>query len=944
MEIEHPVRRAIEDYRSSSIPSERLDKLLLAFELLIRVDALLLAGDFLRMEECRDDKVRELLLSRRFQLGEWYSLLQTLVSVIPGGALSELKDWFIRLEKGPVRGVLQGILRLRNPRAHNENRTTQEFVTEALRDAEDLFDRCLSERPDFGSIREGDGGRLLLERTGNTISGGPFLLSGSLAGHPGTVLIYRGSSANRLSYASLSGVEYWSGEIYREVVDILRMKISPLEIIDATIAPDILHERVLDSSRQALHRLIEMKRYRPEITVDRAEVDTALRAFIQGDSLLLMVDGPPGAGKTTCLCQAVEERIAVSETVLLESADHLPEMPLPDAFGSLLRVRGEVSKALERLAISSSDGRVLIALDDVGMDGREEEELLSLFHWIERLPSASPLRIIATIRSDLLQRFLSKHEGGLSSRLLRHFRMPPLSSYELMELAEKLPVPRGADSGAVISIRREVAGKMGEIADGSARRPGLAVAILESSDSGSVPSGFSAALVYEEIFRREILENPTGGAPKRPRRVRLVRRIAEVLLRRASLKVPIDDDDLIPAHLLDAATGERSMDYEALLSSGVLVETVEEYVSYVSFADLGLLEFVAALSLPAEGLTAILPELCRQAQGFPPALSVAAHLLLRVISSSGATYAFPVIEGLDQRQKPLLVEIASLNGSLFLKVFELLARSTPSEALLLVKTLIHIGEPRLAGRAAEVLIASESQQPNHIAEARFLRASALYEIDNYSVAEEELARIVDEKAPHLLILSAEIAVARGEFKKARAAYESLVENASCDDPVDRAQILRGLGDVLGRLGHKNDAEARLRAAIKLIEEGGDSKPLAEAWADLGQLLGRLGRFLEARQCFEKSLAINQRIGLLVGIGVVNSLIGELGAREGKWDQAEHHLQEALDISRRVGNLWREAWTLKRLSGVSRALGRSVESARLRAQSRKLCRAAGILRQ
>jgi len=144
--------------------------------------------------------------------------------------------------------------------------------------------------------------------------------------------------------------------------------------------------------------------------------------------------------------------------------------------------------------------------------------------------------------------------------------MPPFSTYELIALAEQLPVPAGADHARVISTRRQVVLRMREIASASVRRPGLAVTILESASFGSVPSGFSAAFVYGEVFRREVLETPTGGTPRRPRRARIVRRLAEVLLKRRDMNVVIDDDDLLEMGVMDATTGERSADYETLLS------------------------------------------------------------------------------------------------------------------------------------------------------------------------------------------------------------------------------------------------------------------------------------------------------------------------------------------------------------------------------------------
>src|SRR5579872_2084620 len=117
MDLTHPVRRAVDDFRGQTDPSRRLDSLLLAYELLLRVDAFLLSAEFLTMKDCQDNMIRNLLLNRKFQLGEWFALLQSLVSSVPGGAHADLKSWFLRLNRGVADPPLQNLLRWRNWRA-----------------------------------------------------------------------------------------------------------------------------------------------------------------------------------------------------------------------------------------------------------------------------------------------------------------------------------------------------------------------------------------------------------------------------------------------------------------------------------------------------------------------------------------------------------------------------------------------------------------------------------------------------------------------------------------------------------------------------------------------------------------------------------------------------------------------------------------------------------
>jgi hypothetical protein len=49
-------------------------------------------------EDCRDDKIRDFLLRRKYTLGDWHALLQSLVTRLPSDAFSTLKQWFFWME------------------------------------------------------------------------------------------------------------------------------------------------------------------------------------------------------------------------------------------------------------------------------------------------------------------------------------------------------------------------------------------------------------------------------------------------------------------------------------------------------------------------------------------------------------------------------------------------------------------------------------------------------------------------------------------------------------------------------------------------------------------------------------------------------------------------------------------------------------------------------
>lgn len=937
MNITHPAQLAFEDYRTRTNSSEKLDALFLALEILLRVDALLLAQDFLVREECRDDKIRSLLMSRRFLLGEWYALLEGLIAVIPANIHPKLREWFLATERSGGKRILQQLIGLRNPRVHSEDRTSSQFVKRTLQTASILFENCMKLHPELGGFQESQGGRLFHLVSGSALEAGPFLLPSSRVNQAGSVLIYRGCSANRLGYGSLSGAEYWAADTFQEVTERLRRKISPLEFVEATNSPDLLVARIADATMQTLRRLTELKIYRQDISCRREELETVLKAFLRDQQRVLLVDGPAGAGKTMWLSHIADSRISKCQAVLLITGDQLSDTPPPDCFKHLLRLKGETETAFERLGTSSEDELVLFLMDDLGATGREESTILSVVSWAEKLPRASPVKIILAIRSEQLRSFLQGHEAAMPEYLVRRIRMPPLDTFELIDLAEKLSIPQGENSKAVIEARRAVAKRMSDSSSSSVRHPGLATAILESANSVSVPSGFSAQVVYAALLQREALERGAGSIPHRPKRIKLLRGIASTLLKRGLLKIPIDDEDLEGLGLLDGSTGLRTPDYEALLSSPVVIETLEDYTCFVSFLDRRFFEYVASLNLPTELLEDAIAELTTKSTTFSSALSVAAHLVIRAQSKNGASFAWRAVNSVRVPfRDQLLFEIAALDGAAFLKLFEMLAKDQLSEAFEVTSLLVRDGESVLAVSASQTLIEHSEHNSEFENQARLLRARALFEIDDYQNADVELSNVFGSGHAQALALRADICICRRDYQQARSFYEDLLsnENLKALHGLAKGDAFHGLGYVFGRIKQTVEAERYLRIAIDEFRQCGESKHLAEAWGDLGQLLGEMGRFGEARSCLEQSLAIDERLGLMVGIGIVESHLGSLDLAEGKFEASEAHLKRALQVARRASNRWREAWVLEKMALVYEKTGRTNEAALVRQEVRK----------
>ena len=399
-----------------------------------------------------------------------------------------------------------------------------------------------------------------------TVGCGPFLLPGALAGRGEELLLYRGNLGTKLAYSTCSGVEYSSAELLDELAAALRYKVALAEIIDVTEAEHVLFDRLVECSHRTLARLDESKRYRRASSVARAGADTVYEAALQSPRPLLFIEGPEGAGKTTWACQLVERRLEAGAVVLFETGGRLTEGEPTSALHAVLRTRGELSTALNRLGSRSSDHRVVVVVDDLASG---DAALLSIIRWAEQLEDLRSLRIVCTVRSSQLRVFLDGHT--VSDATVRCYELPPFTVEELDQLAKRLPLPENA--GAVTrDVRREVARRLGEVGDAAPRRPGLAATILEQAGSDLVPAGFSAAVTYELVFSRTVLRTGADGRPGAPLRGRLLRSLASALLRGGTDSLSVDGDEAAALMLTILETGARSGVYESLLADRILVE------------------------------------------------------------------------------------------------------------------------------------------------------------------------------------------------------------------------------------------------------------------------------------------------------------------------------------------------------------------------------------
>src|SRR5262249_51396077 len=160
--------------------------------------------------------------------------------------------------------------------------------------------------PEFGEFSENNG--CVTYRCGTeTVDVHPYFLPGRPQEGP-SLLVYSGISANKAVFTSRTGDVHRSRDVYHALTRSLATS-AATETPDSHCPTDHIADRLRQVTERTIRRLTQLKQYRPEITIDRAELDLLLSQFISGEDRLLVVEGLQGAGKTTWLCRVAERRL-----------------------------------------------------------------------------------------------------------------------------------------------------------------------------------------------------------------------------------------------------------------------------------------------------------------------------------------------------------------------------------------------------------------------------------------------------------------------------------------------------------------------------------------------------------------------------------------------------------------------------------------------------------
>lgn len=924
--VRHPAVESVERYRGALLLSDQIDALVLAFELLIRTDALVLAAAVL-LHECRDDKVRRLLALRDHALGDWHALLQASAARLPRHVCGAMQGWVRQMERPcPSKrddrcrnSPFQTLLAMRNWRAHNEGRTDPAQVAAWLPVGDCCLVRLLTDHPPLEDFDIRPDGSAHVRSGECEVACAPLILAGSLAHEEDQLLLLRGISGADAEYATARGTEYTVAGGAAGLGRAIARLSDPLEPLGSQASPHSLRERLAWYTRSGVGRLVQAKAYWPDVMVSQIGPEAAFEAFVHGQARLLLVDGPAGAGKTSWLCSIAEGRLIAGAAVLMTASSQLAGTSFPQNFGRALNVDGNIEHALERLGVVSADGSVLILIDDLSEGGREDELLLSLLEWCERLPPHSIMKVVASIRSDRVTDFFDRHPGAARAEVLRLLHLPPLATHQLLELAERLPVREGLQPADVVATRRSMAVALGELRDSTSRRPGLAVILLQDPGEDGRRVAFAEYPVFTRILTRVVMEAEPGQRARAPLRGTILRTLGRLLFERAARVVSLGDPGLAGLELVSRRTGERSADYQYLLSTDILAESQDGLDTMVGFANPRFAEFVAALDVSLdEGTGQVLRAFSERARSYPPAMAVLAFVLARLARAREDPLLDRALHELGANRPRAIEELSARDGGSLLYSLPFIAGSSPGEVCDLARRLMERGDHQTASQAAEYL-ASAGPGREDLERARLLCARAHFELDEYGEAEADLDRMGDRTQRDGEMLRGDIAVARGNWSSARAAYERALGHGEAP-PLTVAHALRGLGYTLAQIGEAQQAEDLFRRAAGLAEPEGASRVLAETLSDHGQLCLLTGRRHEARALLERSLAVNRQMVSAAGIGITEGLLGDIDLEDGRLEQALVRLDSAFQIAISTGNRWRQAWTAKRLARAYREQG------------------------
>ena len=120
---------------------------------------------------------------------------------------------------------------------------------------------------------------------------------------------------------------------------------------------------------------------------------------------------------------------------------------------------------------------------------------------------------------------------------------------------------------------------------------------------------------------------------------------------------------------------------------------------------------------------------------------------------------------------------------------------------------------------------------------------------------------------------------------------------------------------------------RIRRALAVCRDTGDSDGEASALNNLGYCCRELGRLAEAREYCLRALAVARAAGDRWGEAIALNNLGEVLRDLGRYPPAVACLRRGLAVCAAIGDRWGEAWSRYDLGQTYHDLGRAVPAVR-----------------
>lgn len=936
---EHPTVKIITEYKKKANDSEKLDSLILAYELLIRVDTLILAGLYLKKGYEIKNKLPEKLFKRSLMLGDWYYVFKDLVSTLDIKEAFFISDWFLKMDE---LGILSKLIELRNKRAHNENRILEKFNSEILDEYQSNFFICYNEHPQIFNFQETESNTLNIQYGKFIISCYPFLLPGALIKDDENILIYKGSSKDIFVYTSIVGKEYYDKVKFQETIKVLKSGISPTDLIEIKNNQYEISSRILDISTKTLSRLEDRNKYSINKYIKRKCLEDMIEEFMDGNKLAMIITGPQGAGKTSWMCDITSSRLKNNEIVFFETSDRFTDLIIPNIFNIHLRVNGNITSSFREIANLSKDKKILLILDDIGNNLKDVDCLTSLFNWIENFGIESRIKLIVTMRKVQLTNFINNYSNSVPNNLVSMYDIPPLDIEELISFAENLPIQykdKTVDA-ELFNSRREIAIRISEVCGNSIKRPALTISILNELPNFPDRSSFSEISILKSIYERDIIGGTNKDAPKYSLKSIIVRKLAFLLFTNNKNLLCIDSSELNNVNLLDN-NGIRGKDYESLLEDEILFESQENYLFYISFVNPRFYEFITALYFCSENIDIVINKLVNQMDQNPDTLSIAAFYMILKVNEINIDHFIFLHDRNKENLEKIMFEVCMINFSSF-QIFMKFILKIENLAINIAKALLYENESQLTIEVCKLILETNNEISKDI-NIKYLMINAYEYMDDCKNAEQIISTLEDKSRPEIYLKLADMFTTKGLFKEALDNY-TIAKNKNCSVDL-KASALRGIGYSYFKLNDFIKSKIFLLKSIQLLENTKIINAiLAECYCDLGELELESKEIEKAKINFLKSFNINRKIENLAGIGIVEGYIGYCALLDGNYSEANRLLTNALLSARKNRNRWREGWVLLKLSELYRIKEDFNKSIQMKMESEEIYRKIGSVKQ